>query len=141
MEGANLSFSRLLGLKDRVTSLDRTNLNAVTNNGGALRFVDLTGAAWDEQTDFRNTFLDATVTVPAEFRNRMGHPCHWIAPELDDTEFLSLWRWWVERVPRDIYFLPNDIQKVPLPTEARLAELGLTDCEPNQPFGPMPDAN
>ena len=141
MKGAALSFSRFFGSADRMIGLITTNLNAVTNNGGALRFVVLTGAARDEQTDFRNVFLDGTVTMTPAFRTRMGHPCQWITHTLDDTEFLSLWRWWAERITGFLSFLPDKIQNAPLPTEARLEELGLTDCQPNQPFGPMPDAN
>ncbi|MFL4471428.1 pentapeptide repeat-containing protein [Tateyamaria armeniaca] len=142
MEGADLSFSRSVGSKDKPVSMESTSLNSTTNDAGALRFADLTAATWDEETDFRNVFLDASVTVPSAFRIRMGDPCQWVDSELSDAEFYSLWHWWIVASGNGFFwryrFQPDNVDVTP-PTPERLAELGLTDCEPDQPFGPMPE--
>jgi len=141
LSGATLSGSRFFGSDDRVLRLKSTNLSAVTNVSGALRFLDTTDAIWDEHTDFRNVFLDDTVKRSNEFRTRMGNPCQWVKVKLSEKEFFSIWRWWLEKFGTPQNLLLEDLRNAPLPTAARLEELDLTDCEPNQPFGPMPDAN
>lgn len=138
MERADLGLSRIFGLTDRRSVMTDTNLNASTNNGGALRFVDMTDALWDDKTDFRNAFLDASVIRPKPFEARMGTPCQWVTEDLKDQDFLSVWRWWRQQMGLAEWFLPDNARNAPLPTPERLEQLGLTDCEPNQPFGPMP---
>ena len=124
--------------------MESATLRAVINNGGALRVADLSRATWDDRTDFRNAFLDNTVALPAGIYERMGEPCQWLvgqkAQELEETEFLSIWRWWLDQDP-DGSFIPSDLRDTPLPFPDRLAELGLTECKWNQPFGRMPDGN
>ncbi|MEM6386338.1 MAG: pentapeptide repeat-containing protein [Pseudomonadota bacterium] len=144
---ANLSFSIIWGRKDDPISLKGTNLSAAKNNGGAIRFSDLSGVVWDEKTDFRSAFLDATVTLPSGFYERMDKPCQWLVGEtLSESEFFSLWNWWLGR--SDANFLAGLFPSIAVtfvsqgsPTPERLEELGLTDCEPGQPFGPMPTGN
>lgn len=95
-------------------------------------------AIWDDKTDFRNAFLDASVIRPKLFEARMGTPCQWVPENLNDQDFFSVWRWWLEQMGVTGWLLPDNAENAPLPTPERLEELGLTDCEPNQPFGPMP---
>jgi alcohol dehydrogenase YqhD (iron-dependent ADH family) len=137
MEGADLRRSRIFGLTHRVSALT-PNLSASTNEGGAIRLVDLSDAVWDAETDFRDAFLDASVTVPDAFTTRMGSPCQWVDTRLSDTEFMSVWAWWLDQLEIGRFLQPSDIRNIPRPAPDRLAELGLTDCKPNQPFGPMP---
>nr|WP_263289273.1 hypothetical protein [Tateyamaria pelophila] len=138
MERANLRYSRILGSTERNAALGYANLSATINYGGAMRFAKMTNALWDDKTDFRNAFMDATVLRSAEFETRMGNPCQWVGEALDDQEFFSVWHWWVKKTEVPRFLMPSDLRNVPLPTPERLAELGLTDCEPGQPFGPMP---
>lgn len=110
MQGANLSFTLLTGEPDEpqrpfeivfsgdqpLKTLASTFLGAVENQGGALRAIDLTVAEFDPATDFRNAFLDASVTVTDAFRAQMGNPCQWAAEVLGDEEFFGRWRGWIE---------------------------------------------
>ncbi len=137
MEGAVLSHSRIFGLTDAPVLMQSATLRAVINIGGALRIADLSGAIWDEKTDFRNAFLDRSVILPEGIRERMGDPCQWVREELSVEEFMSLWRWWLEKEPGRLV-IPRDLRDLPQPSPERLAELGLTDCEWNQPLGQMP---
>jgi len=141
MEGANLSLSHLVGLTDRPISLVNANLTAATNDAGVLRFVDMTGAMWDNRTDFRGAFLDGSVLLPDGFFERMGRPCQWVLnAELNDAEFYSLWRWWVQKTGNDwLLRSPPPYLDVPDATPELLAKYNLTDCKPGQDFGPMPD--
>lgn len=138
MDEVDLSFSRIFGLAYFPMMLDGTNLNSVISHGAALRFVDLRRAEWNDSTDFRNALFDATVKRNTAFEARMGAPCQWIDDVLSEEEFLSIWRWWLEinggaRLSRSL-----QLETAPLPTEARLVDLGLNNCKPDQPFGPMP---
>ena len=96
LQGAGLNYSLLSGTPDRPIRLQSTNLNGVTNRGGALRHVDLTRALFDARTDFRNAFLDGSVVMTGAFREQMARPCQWTAQVLGDTEFYGRWRGWVE---------------------------------------------
>lgn len=138
LPGANLGFAAIFGSDFLETTLSVTNLAATQASGTALRYVDLTQAEWDDKTDFRNAFLDASVTVPDYFRARMGNPCQWLSERLGYREFHSVWRWWIDRLSAPSVLLSYDILSAPYPTPERLAELGLTNCAPDQPFGPMP---
>lgn len=137
-EGANLSQAGILGAPGKALELTATNLKAAKANATALRHVDLSLAIWDDRTDFRNAFLDGSVVVPEAFRTRMGNPCQWVSEALSYTEFNTLSLWWAKTVGAPEYFLPEETITARAPTPNRLAELGLTDCEPGQPFGPMP---
>lgn len=96
IEGADLNFSILTGRKDRPSFLSNTNLGRSINQGGMLRFVDLTGAEFDSDTDFRNAFLDGSVVMTNDFRDQMGRPCQWADQRLDDAAFFGRWRGWIE---------------------------------------------
>lgn len=138
MERAVLSMSRIFGLTDDPIWTFGTNLSAATNDAGALRFVDLRAAVWNDRTDFRNAFLDATVKRSAAFEARMGYPCQWIDEDFSEEEFLSLWRWWVVENSGEFTLPALDLEKIPPPSEALLKKHDLTHCKPDQPFGPMP---
>ena len=96
MKRAILSYSLLTGTDESVNLLYSTNLSAVTNHGGALRFVDLREIIVDARTDFRNAFLDGSVHLPVGFAEQMGHPCQWVTESLSDEEFYGRWRGWLE---------------------------------------------
>jgi hypothetical protein len=97
MEGAVFDYSELTGTRGAINVLSSTNLSRSTNNGGLLWFVDLTEATFDEQTDFRNAFLDGRVKITEAFRAQMGTPCQWMDAVLDDdAEFYGRWRGWIE---------------------------------------------
>ncbi|MBL3596585.1 pentapeptide repeat-containing protein [Rhodovulum sulfidophilum] len=96
MERANLSRSFLTGAPTESLLLQLTNLAAAENNGGAVRFADLRGAVFDEETDFRNAFMDGSVQVSDGFRQQMADPCQWHADTLSDEEFFGRWRGWIE---------------------------------------------
>jgi hypothetical protein len=93
----------LSGIKDSPQVLDDTNLSASTNDGGALRYVELRPARFDRSTDFRNAFLDSSVDVPHVLEERAGRPCQWAwardanggAP-LTNVQFYSMWRGWLQ---------------------------------------------
>ncbi len=102
MQGANLSLSLLTGRPDRPTIDNDTDLSASTNDGGALRSVDLTPARFNHETDWRRVFLDASVRVSPDFRRTMEFPCQWIWAEtanagkpLPDDMFFAMWRGWL----------------------------------------------
>ncbi len=132
LEGADLSFARLEGadlergaagggepqlhildwIGGSADAVKSTNLSAVVNNGGALRFVDLREAISDAASDFHNAFGDATVILP----DGIEPPCHWSRDELDDMAFHGRWRWWIERgqeVPWS-YVAPDGYENVPV---------------------------
>lgn len=79
-----------------MSRLEGTNLRMSINDGGMLRFADLSGAKFDAATDFCNDFLDASVTMTSAFRDRMGNPCQWAEGVLEDNEFDGRWRGWIE---------------------------------------------
>ncbi|TDX18411.1 pentapeptide repeat-containing protein [Rhodovulum visakhapatnamense] len=96
MEGADLSMSFLTGVRFEPLIIQSANLRAVTNGGGALRFADLRSVNFNEETDFRNAFLDGSVQITDGFRKQMGDPCQWHADVLSDEEFFGRWRGWLE---------------------------------------------
>ena len=111
IQGAILSYSRMTGINSNPTELVGTNLSATVNDGSALRFVDLTLADFDNRTDWRNTFLDPSVTVTDFLRHRAGDPCRWRWADranggepLDDEIFYGIWRGWLEADPNPPFF-------------------------------------
>lgn len=99
MEGADLSFSKLMGMADHVIVLQDTVLDAAVNNGGALRFVDLSPAISNPASDFRNSFGDASVVLP-DFIGEDDRPCQWARGDpLPDEAFYARWRGWIELFP------------------------------------------
>lgn len=106
LQGTNLFEALLTGSPENPKILSFTALSASTNKGSALRNVHLRSASFDTPTDWRNAFLDASVTISEELRTQMGDPCQWKwASEyanglpLDDEQFFALWRGWVEIGP------------------------------------------
>ncbi|KCV83249.1 hypothetical protein ATO10_00770 [Actibacterium atlanticum] len=96
MQGVKLYYALLTGSAERpIISID-INLSASIGDGSALRFVDLSGAYFDTVTDWRNSFLDGTVTLPDGFRAAMGNPCQWVNEPLSDQQFYGRWRGWLE---------------------------------------------
>lgn len=98
MKGARFTGSLLAGTCDQLIVLNSTDLRAATNNGGALRFVDLRRALVDARTDFRNAFGDGSVKL----HDAMARPQHWPAEILDDAEFFGRWRGWLDAGPRNV---------------------------------------
>lgn len=92
MQGARLDFSALIGGAKRPIPFQSSNLSGVTNDGGALRYVNLTEAIFDTPPDLRNAFGDGSVDRP----ETIPRPEHWPLHILDDTEFYGRWRGWVE---------------------------------------------
>lgn len=97
LEGADLSLSTLTGTADQPMTLRSTNLSAVINNGGALRFVDLRLVISGAASTFRNSFADATVLLPESIEP----PCQWVRERLSDADFFARWRGWVEAAPNN----------------------------------------
>ena len=55
--------------------------------------------------DFRNAFLDGSVSVTEEFRAQMGAPCQWVTGVIaDDADFYGRWRGSIEARPDDVIF-------------------------------------
>lgn len=103
MEGAIFDYAKLTGVKAAYILLQETNLSMSANNGGMLRFVDLTGAEFDGSTDFRNAFLDGSVRMTDAFRQQMGKPCQWHNDVIeDDATFYGRWRGWIEAAPSNV---------------------------------------
>jgi uncharacterized protein YjbI with pentapeptide repeats len=98
LERALLSASLLTSGKGQ-PNLENTNISASTNNGGALQFVDLTVAIFDEKTDWRNIFLDASVSMTDTFRQQMGGFCQQVPALLSPDDFYAHWRGWLEAAP------------------------------------------
>jgi uncharacterized protein YjbI with pentapeptide repeats len=94
LDRADLSYSSLMGTTGSAVSFRSTNLSAAVNDGGALRFADLSGAILDAKTDFRNSFGDGTVTLPGGFFGDFGRPCQWAGDDeaLSDEAFYARWR-------------------------------------------------
>ncbi|MEM6376006.1 MAG: pentapeptide repeat-containing protein [Pseudomonadota bacterium] len=134
LEGANLNYSSIAGDAENRSNLTLTNLMKSKNNGGMIRSADLRSVQFDDKTDFRNVFLDRSVSLPASFRDQMGQPCQWSDQFLDDAAFYGRWRGWIDAAPPD--FAPPDW--------ADLAPAGFEDVTPIPPpvgcrwkFGPM----
>ncbi|MBL3597996.1 pentapeptide repeat-containing protein [Rhodovulum sulfidophilum] len=122
MEGANLSGSLLTDVQFEPVETQSTNLRAATNNGGALRFIDLRNAIFNDMTDFRNAFLDGSVQITDGFRKQMGDPCQWHADVLSDEEFFGRWRGWIEASVDASFYWPglspegwSDVAAIPPP--------------------------
>lgn len=96
MEKANLSASYIVGGENGDVVFDRTNVSASVNHGGALRFVDLSGAVFDDQTDFRNAFLTDSVILPDDPLLGLRDLCQMVPEPLTDEEFHAHWRGWWE---------------------------------------------
>ncbi len=94
LQGAVLDASKLVGTPSDNVMLDGADLRGATNQGGALRFVDLSAARIDPSTDFRNSFGDNTVSLPPQ----MARPCQWgpVDVDLTDDQFWGRWRGWLE---------------------------------------------
>ena len=96
MQGADLSYSYMTGTDDRKDILGSTNLSASKNNGGALRLVDMTEIVFDARTDFRNAFMDGSVTMTDAFRSQLGDQCQSrLDTVLPDEEFYGRWLGWL----------------------------------------------
>ena len=143
LQRAVFDYSFMTGSPQVPVFLDRTDLSAAENKGGAIRHTDLRAIEFDKLTDFRNAFLDGTVKYTDEFAAQMGaaagkNPCQWIDQSLDDHEFHALWHWWITLSPyqkanpdRNLWaegVAPPDWKGVAAVSAERLAELGLTDC-------------
>lgn len=96
IERALLHFSQLTGTVQSMNELKSTNLSGSINDGGMLRFADMSDVVFDEVTDFRNAFLDGSVTMTPAFRAQMGEPCQWVEAVLEDNAFYGHWRGWVD---------------------------------------------
>ncbi|WP_198389276.1 pentapeptide repeat-containing protein [Roseovarius faecimaris] len=145
MANTVFDFSYLAGSLDTPTFFAEINLDGATNFGGAMRNLIVDKIDFDERTDFRNAFLDKSVSFSPDFAAQMGtplnRPCQWVTTHLSDEEYFSLWRWWIERSPELIYWdqiAPPEWRNVPRLTPEDIAELGLTDC--TWKTGPMPGA-
>ncbi len=131
---SNLSYS-FIGTVGGTSMLSGpTALFGVRNDGGALRSIDLSQTRFDNRTDFRNTFFDASLVAPPAFIAQMGDLCQTV-PErvLDDTEFFGRWRGWLEArgaINWPLYAPPGfqDVTAIPPPE----------GCE--WKTGPMPGA-
>jgi uncharacterized protein YjbI with pentapeptide repeats len=100
MEGADLSYSHLTGKEDRKSLLQSTNFSASRNNGGALRFLDMTEIVFDGRTDFRNAFMDGSVELTDAFRMQLGDQCQSrLDTVLSDEEFYGRWLGWLLAEP------------------------------------------
>lgn len=100
LQGANFDYSALTGEAIKTNELRFTNLSKSVNNGGMLRHVNLETIIYDQETDFRNAFLDDSVIMTKEFRAQMGNPCQWINTTLiEDSVFYGHWRGWIEASP------------------------------------------
>ncbi|WP_146346879.1 pentapeptide repeat-containing protein [Phaeobacter marinintestinus] len=106
LTGSKLDLSYMAGSENNPLDLGGVDLSSSTNEGGALRHVDLYGAIFDDNTDWRNVFLDGSVEVPLELERSMNFPCQWEwarnhYSKLLQTEqlFFSQWRGWLSRLP------------------------------------------
>jgi uncharacterized protein YjbI with pentapeptide repeats len=96
---ANISLSLIKGSNLISSKMELANLKGTINNGGALRFIDLTGVIFDDQTDFRNAFMDSSIKLDASFRSILGDQCQSALDArqpLSEEEFYGRWRGWVE---------------------------------------------
>ncbi|MEM8975827.1 MAG: pentapeptide repeat-containing protein [Pseudomonadota bacterium] len=112
LERADLSDTHLIGSEGTPNHLQAVNLEAAINFGGALRFVDLTEVLFDGRTDFRNAFLDGSVTMTDAFRAQLGDQCQSrLNVVLSDEEFYGLWLGWLEAEPNILtaLFFARDI--------------------------------
>lgn len=143
LQSVNFSYSLLSGTSQFPNNFIGADISAATSKAGAFRHVEFRNLKFDGQTDFRNTFLDGTVSVPADFARRMGgardRPCQWLTTPLSDAQFYSVWRWWVEIGPDHAMFPDNRLweknvapkgwENVVHPTAQELADLNLTNCK------------
>ncbi|WP_172329252.1 pentapeptide repeat-containing protein [Mangrovicoccus sp. HB161399] len=100
LERADLSRSLLTGTGETSSSLHSANLKSSVNQGGAARFADLSRAAFNDRTDWRNAFIDGSVDLPSGFPIPIVRACGWITQAIeDDLEFYGKWRGWHEAGP------------------------------------------
>lgn len=92
LEGANFAFSTMFGTADRPMILDPADLTKATTAAAALRFVQLRPSTTDLAARLRNSFGDATATLPGG----VEPPCQWAAEPLSDAEFFARRGGWVE---------------------------------------------
>ncbi|MEO1312828.1 MAG: pentapeptide repeat-containing protein [Pseudomonadota bacterium] len=112
MQGADLCEALLTGAPGRLRILQSPNLSASITSGGALRFVDCSELYFDDKTDFRNSFADASVQTPEGF----ARPCQWATTALSDDDFFGHWRGWLEASPDGYiwqFIAPPEFQNVP----------------------------
>lgn len=142
LQRAVFDYSFMTGTAEIPVFLDRTDLSAAENKGGAIRHTDLRAIQFDKLTDFRNAFLDGSVIYTDAFAAQMGapldKPCQWIDETLEDAEFHALWHWWITLSPyqkanpgRNLWgegVAPPAWKDIEPVSPERLAELGLTDC-------------
>ncbi|MEX0286996.1 MAG: pentapeptide repeat-containing protein [Paracoccaceae bacterium] len=98
LQGTIMNFSLWTGT-DTESSIPDTSFDGSINSGGALRKVDLTTATLGRHTDWRNVFMDTSVTWPSEFSSRMGTPCQWLSTSLKDDDFYAHWAGWILQHP------------------------------------------
>lgn len=73
------------------------NITGTSFRNAAIRFYDLSAARFDGQTNIRDAFLDATVSLPEGLVDPNDIPCHWLKrPANNDEEFFGRWRGMVE---------------------------------------------
>ncbi len=97
MNGVDLSASKISRKETFANNLLDADLNGSTNHGGAIRNANLKSFSFDQDTDWRNVFLDGSVSLPFRLTKRLGEPCQWTRMVLQDEVFFGLWRGWVEQ--------------------------------------------
>ncbi|MEL7515752.1 MAG: pentapeptide repeat-containing protein [Pseudomonadota bacterium] len=132
---SNLSYSFIGNVGQASLLNGPTALFGVRNDGGAMRSIDLSETRFDNRTDFRNTFFDASLVIPAAIIARMGDLCQTVSDRvLDETEFFGRWRGWLEvrgPISWHLYAPPGFESVSPIPPD-----------DPNCDWktGPMPGA-
>ena len=102
LNGARLNNAILSGTPDLKLDLKSVSLRATDFLASALMDVDLSGVNVAEIKNFKSTFGDASVTLPAA----APWPCHWGRKDegpLDIERFLGRWRRWSEKIGEPIF--------------------------------------
>ncbi|WP_373635508.1 pentapeptide repeat-containing protein [Yoonia sp. SS1-5] len=118
MSGADLSFSWIEGISIAPFDILRPetgggwpqadilqaehSITGTRNQGGAVREVDFAAGPVIAGLDWRNAFVDGSVTGQDRLTAAMGlatPPCQWTNAVLDDATFYGRWRGWLALNP------------------------------------------
>lgn len=86
LQNASLLNVQFLGTAQSLIDQGEINLRGATANGSVFRYVDFSSAEFDDWTDLRNSFGDASVKLP----EGVERPCGWSDTTLPDAAFFCL---------------------------------------------------
>ncbi|WP_424830327.1 pentapeptide repeat-containing protein [Ruegeria sp.] len=97
---ADISFSYFADSNHADVLPRGAKFSSVVADGAAFRNINLGYIDTDTKTNFENAFLDKSVKLRSDWRNKENLPCQWILDrELSDEEFYARWLGWLHKHP------------------------------------------